>query len=185
MVIAIDISFLLLWITSFINPNGPMKTVEDAKQAYVQVFFIAALMSSCLSPFTGMISDMLNPKIITPAAFFIKGTALISICVIENPTSLLSYFIWCIIFASILLVSVTLDGYFSKNLPKEARGILIACMGGMSMIGKTIALKVGGELYDAYGGSAPFLFIGFCDYFYVIILFFCIITGLFGDIKKK
>jgi MFS family permease len=185
MQMSITLSFQLLWITSFVGVDEDMKDADDAKKAYVYLSIVTGVISLIFFYFLGKISDTLSPKILTPVSFLLRGVSLICIMFITDPMSVLSFFIWSLVTFAGLMMSVCIDGYFAKNLPKEIRGILISCMAFMSLLGKALSIKIGGDLFDTNGRNAPFIMIGSCDFVYLAFILLMIALGYYGNIKVK
>jgi MFS family permease len=82
-----------------------------------------------------------------------------------------------------LLEAIAIDGYFSKNLPKEIRGVLLSIMAFMGIVGKALAIKIGGTFMDTKGRNAPFLMIGCCDAFFFVFVLIMILCGYYGNLK--
>lgn len=118
-------------------------------------------------------------------SFLLRGCTLVCLAFVTNPKSIFSYIIWSGITVEGMLLNVSLDGYYAKNLPKEVRGVLVSLMGFASFLGKAIIIKVGGDLFDKRGRNAPFLLISGCDFMYVIFLLIMILLGFYGNIKLK
>jgi MFS family permease len=71
------------------------------------------------------------------------------------------------------LENTTLDAVFTKNLPRDIRGILNGIYASFGTIGTLIFSKVGGYLYDHNGPASPFVLVGILD------LVFCgVVVGL-------
>jgi hypothetical protein len=86
--------FELIWITSFVNSEGPLYTDADAKSAYVKINAVTGVANLLTAYFVAKYADRMNPKIITPLAIFIMSIALLSIKTIANPLSFYSFFLW-------------------------------------------------------------------------------------------
>lgn len=95
---------------------------------------------------------------------------------------------WGLLSFSFLWQGVALEGYFSKNIPKEVRGVMAGFLAFCGLIGKSICFKLGGTLFQT-GRAYPFIMIGLCNYGYFIFLILMIILGFFGrpgiSSKKK
>ena len=138
-----------------------------------------------MSLFIRKLNDTLPIKIITPISFALRGLILFSLSGVTNPTSFHSYFIWSLITFEGLIVGIIIDGYFAKNLPKEIRGVLISFMTFSGLVGKAIAVKIGGILYDSIGRNAPFIMIGICDLIFTVFIMIMIKINFYGNLKKE
>ena len=95
---------------------------------------------------------------------------------ITSPDSPLSYIIMCLLSISFLFQSVALEGFFSKNIPKEVRGVLVSFLGFCGLIGRAIVLKLGGQLFGV-GKAYPFVVL---SVFNVVLLLLLLVTMFFG-----
>jgi predicted MFS family arabinose efflux permease len=133
----------------------------------------------------GQISDKISPRIMTPVSYFCRAFSLFSLMLINQPISMLSFILWSFVSISGLTVSVGIDSYFAKNLPKEIRGVLLSCMAFMSLMGTSLSIKIGGKLFDSYGRNAPFNMIGLCDLTFCAFSIVMIMAGHYGQEKSK
>ena len=76
---------------------------------------------------------------------------------------------------------MSLEGFFSKNIPKEVRGVLVSFLGFCGLIGRAIILKLGGTLFTT-GKALPFVTLSI---FNVILLLLLLITMIFGLLGKS
>ena len=72
-----------------------------------------------------------------------------------------------------------LEGYFSKNIPKEVRGVLVGFLAFCGLIGRAIILKLGGYLFGE-GRAFPFVSIALFNVAFVLLLMITICLGVFG-----
>mmetsp|Transcript_1784 Transcript_1784/g.1704 ORF Transcript_1784/g.1704 Transcript_1784/m.1704 type:complete len:178 (+) Transcript_1784:385-918(+) len=129
------ITFMLLWVNSFINPEGSIQDEEDAKQAYVYLNIACGIVAFINFFPIGKACDGLSPKVITPISFVLFAGSLTMVYPITDPLSIYSFLTWCMITFSGLFVGVAVSAYYSKILPKEGRGIFIGIYGLMDLLG--------------------------------------------------
>lgn len=79
---------------------------------------------------------------------------------------------------------MALEGYFAKNIPKEVRGVMAGFLAFCGLIGKSICFKLGGYLFNI-GAAYPFIFIGLCNFGYLLFLLLMICLGMFGSKKES
>jgi hypothetical protein len=91
---------------------------------------------------------------------------------------------WTILTFLGFLVSIVIDGFYSKNLPKETRGILISFNILAAFSGKAIAIKLGSYLFNNVGRNGPFYMIGICDLLFCGFVIIMIKMNKYGNLKK-
>jgi MFS family permease len=78
---------------------------------------------------------------------------------------------------STVFENTTIDGLFTKNLPKEIRGSLNGVYNFFGNFGVLLFSKLGGYLYDSVGPSTPFMIVIVAD---VVFASFIIVLKLCG-----
>ena len=127
---------------------------------------------------------MVPAKILMPLSNLAVGIVCCFFFFVGHPGEFVSYLVWCLLALVFLFQGVSLEGYFSKNIPKEIRGVLVGFLSFCGLIGKSIAFKLGGELFST-GRPFPFLMIGICNFVFVIFLVIMITFGLFGKTPNR
>lgn len=74
-----------------------------------------------------------------------------------------------------MLENVTIDGLFTKHLPKEIRGGLNGVYAFFGYFGLLIYSQVGKSLFTHHGSAAPFVFVAVCD---LVVCFILIVLKL-------
>lgn len=162
-----------------------MTNEEEAKEAFVYLITIVGLLSFLFIIIAGKLADCINPKVLTPIAFLVNGACLFGVKFVDDPLSFWSFGVWTSICLTSFVTSVAVDGYFAKILPKEIRGVMISCMSFVGLLGKAIALKVGGELFDTNGRNAPFVMMAICLLAYGVFVTLMSLCGCYGNFKIK
>jgi MFS family permease len=126
----------------------------------------------------GKIVDKIPPKIIMPISFLMVGLICCAFTFINNPSDFLSYLVWCLLSLFSLFQGVSLEGYFSKNIPKKVRGVMTGFLAFMGLIGRAICFKLGGYLFT-FEKYWPFVMIGFFNFTLVILLVIVILCKIF------
>ena len=96
----------------------------------------------------GLIIDKISLKIILPISYLVSGIIISTFYFIEDPDGWLSYVIWCLTTLAFCFQIVSLENYFSRNVPKEVRGIMFGIFYVVANLGRLIFYKVGGILFD-------------------------------------
>lgn len=172
--------FILLWIGSFVSADGPLHSKGEATKVFSILSIIGSVVTILLFYFVGRLSDKLSPKICIPSSILFKGLVLLSFLLLDSPISIGAYFTFSIFFVALLFEAVALDGYFSKNIPKEIRGVLYALMAVFGNIGQLLCSMVGGYLFDNVGPAWPFAFAGICDLVFLAFVLVMISLKKFG-----
>jgi hypothetical protein len=73
---------------------------------------------------TGAIADKYPAYITIPCSFLFRALSILLFVRIGNPKSVLSYLVTVIMVMASFMENTTLDGVFTKNLPKDIRGAL-------------------------------------------------------------
>jgi MFS family permease len=66
--------------------------------------------------------------------------------------------------------ATTIDGLFTKNLPKEIRGSLNGVYNFFGNLGLLIFSKLGGYLYDHVGPTMPFWIVIIADFLFALLI---------------
>jgi Major Facilitator Superfamily. len=139
---------------------------------------ISAGLSAAVFPIFGKICDSFNPKNIMPVAFIIRCGCCFFFYMLEAPNT---YGSLCVC-ASLVLASVaetiTCDTIFYKPLAKETRGILCGAYSLMGQFGVLVFSLIAGWLYDTYGPKSPFVFLGYLDFTFVLIVTYSRFKGI-------
>ena len=96
-----------------------------------------------------------------PLTFLLGGLSCGLFYFITNPSGVFSYFVWCFFNLCFMFQIVSLETYFSKNVPKEVRGMMYGYLFMSGQIGRTVCYKVGAVLFKV-SNYWPFLFVGIC-----------------------
>lgn len=132
----------------------------------------------------GYLADKIPPKITLPLAALSVGLITCSMMFIQSPTGFKCYLIWSLMSIGFVFQGVSLEGYFSKNIPKEVRGVMAGFLAFCGLIGRAICFKLGGTLFKM-GRAMPFIMIGMSNFIFVLFLLVMLFLGLFGREDKK
>ena len=80
-----------------------------------------------------------------------------------------------------LFQSVTVDGLFSKSLPKDIRGTLNGVYSFFGFVGLLFFTKFGGKMFDTVGPRSPFFLVAWLDLAFALLI---ITLALCGKFKK-
>lgn len=105
----------------------------------------------------------------------IVGLTLLLIIFIKEPESFYSYLYWGVLTLGFLLQAIALESFFSKNIPKEVRGISYGIFSFSGLFGKLLCFKLGGILFEKADKNWPFIAISIFNFslmIYLIIVIF-------------
>jgi MFS family permease len=155
-------TFLLLRITSFVD-TGVLADDNEAKKIIRNINLIAVCSQIFFFKISGAFADKYPAYVTIPISFFLRAMSIFAYITITDPRSIMSYIISVLLVLSSFLENTTIDGLFTKNLPKDIRGTLNGIYAFFGQIGILIFAKVGGYLYDNMGPTYPFIFVAICD----------------------
>ena len=123
------------------------------------------------SPFIGWIIDRVNRILAIVVCMTLAALGYLSMFFVDNVLSpearplfvLLGIGQQCAFFASTTLLG--------QEAPKNKRGAIVGVFNLAGALGILVSTGIGGRLYDAIDPSAPFIFIGVCNFF---VAFFAI-----------
>ena len=150
--------FLSLWAIRAGFHEGlapPQALAQIAKM--VVIMQIAGLI---WSPIFGWIMDRINRVTATAIALILAAVGHISMAFITSPLdfAMLPYFIVLTLgTTSMIIASLALLG---QEAPVKERGTIIAMNGNFGALGILILMFVGGQLFDRFGYSSPFVATG-------------------------
>ena len=127
----------------------------------------------CIYP-VGILVDKVSQRVMLPITYLVSGLANGLFYLIKDPRSWQSYLIWGSYNFIFLFQIVAIENYFSRNVPKEVRGIMFGFFYMSAQVGRMICYKLGAILFKV-SAYWPFFFIGICW----VSLFF-ILTVLFS-----
>lgn len=151
----------------------------DTLDLYTYINIATGVSNICLFYPLGRLADKVTPKIIMPLTGILCCLLSASIIFIQDPYSPISYVVFCLQSVAYLFQSIGLEGYFSKNIPKEVRGVLIGFLGFCGLIGRSIILKLGGILFEE-GKALPFVALAIANVALVLFLLITMFLGIFG-----
>lgn len=125
--------------------------------------------------FVGRIIDYVPSKIMIPIVFLLNAGVFFLITLIDDPSSILSYMVWCLLALSFLFESIAVENFFSRNVPGEIRGLTYGVFFFCGLFGRLVCYKSAALLFK-YDHNAPFWMIGSCHAVYlvfVIIMIMC------------
>jgi hypothetical protein len=114
-----------------------------------------------------------------PLIFLINGLALMLFMFLTDPSSFFSFFVWALITLSYLFEIITIENFFSRNVPKEIRGVAYGVFFFSGLIGRLLCYKTAAILFREDGRNSPFLMIGYCHFGFVIFVLVMIGLGKF------
>ena len=116
-------TFVLLWITSFVN-SGVLSSEEEAKEVIQNANIVCVLFSLVFFKLAGLLTDKFPAYINLPISFLLRASACVTFIFIKDPRSFLPYFTLGLFVVGNLFENVTLNGLFNKHLAKDVRGTL-------------------------------------------------------------
>lgn len=171
-------TFLLLWITSFVD-DGIIATEQESKTLYQKVILASTIATIFLLPILGHLGDKVPSAVIIPIAFTLRGLCGLSFMWMNDPQSVISMTLCCLLIIMTVVESVSIEVLFMRGMPRAIRGTMASVMAFFGLLGTLVFTLVGGQLFDRIDKSAPFVFLASMDFLLVIIAMGLISTGNF------
>ena len=106
-----------------------------------------------LVPFLGVLTDSCSFKATIPMSFFLRATGMLAFLFLSSPEGFTIYLISAIIGIGNVMENITIDGLYSKHLPKEVRGTLNGLKTLLSGIGLMVFSKLTGVFTSPHLGT--------------------------------
>ena len=160
-------NFMTLWLIQVGTQDG-LSIQESAKQAGL---FLAMVQSFALvwAPCIGFIIDRFNRVMTIIIAVTLAAIGYINVGLMDDPFGPGMYV------AAILLGMGEISGVLAsqaligQEAPNRERGSVFGTFGMFGAVGILIALAVGGQLFDSWRPSAPFLMMGIANVFLLVL----------------
>jgi len=150
--------FVSLWAVQLAPVIG--MTVPEALAGAGKLMGLMGAVILVWTPLFGYLLDRLDRVTGMALAMGLAGLGYTSMMFIDNPlasSSIPLFVLLAIGQGSAIIGSVTLVG---QEAPPKERGTVVATSGMFGAVGILIATGLGGRLFDAFGPSAPFVFVG-------------------------
>lgn len=118
----------------------------------------------------GKFTDKYPPYLTLTISFGVRAFAIMCFLFLKTPDSIFTYLVTILLILGTVLENITIDGTFTKNLPKDIRGTLNGAYAFFGNLGLLIFSKIGGSVYDSVGPAAPFVIVMVCDLIFIIFL---------------
>lgn len=171
-------TFLLLWITTFVD-DGVIATEQESKTLYQKIILASTLATIFLLPVLGHLSDKISSAVIIPIAFTLRGLCGLSFMWMDDPQSVISMTLCCLLIIMTVVESVSIEVLFMRGMPSAIRGSMAGVLAFFGLLGTLIFTLVGGQMFDRIDRSAPFVFLATMDFLLVIVAMGMICTGNF------
>ena len=170
-----------LWIMSF-QKSGVLATNEDSDLIYRNVIILSQGITLLTIPIFGFYSDRIDPRVIIPITFLIRGCIAASFKCIEDPRHWYGYTanVLIIIVSQIQFISV--EVLFLRNMNGRIRGTLSGLGMFFGGLGSTAFTLIGGIVFDQVGPWAPFMLVAGADAAILIFSIFFIGCGLISKV---
>lgn len=76
----------------------------------------------------GLIVDRFPSKIMMPFGYALTGAVMMLFIYIDKPNSFFAFFVWILASLSYLFLILSAENFFSRNVPKEVRGMMFALL---------------------------------------------------------
>lgn len=170
-----------LWVYEFYSAD--QKT--EASNVYSNISIATDAVSICSIFFVGRIVEIAPSQVMIPLTFVVNATIMMLFQTIDNPNSFWSFFVWCINTLSFMFLIVSVENLFSRNIPKEIRGIMYGMFVLFAQLGRLICFKFASYSFEHLGKQWPFLIIGYCNYGYAVFVLVMMFFGRFERRKNK
>ena len=118
----------------------------------------------------GAFTDKYPAYFTIPFSFIFRAFTIFLFMFIDTPNSYYAYFVSVLLVLGTILENITIDGTFTKNLPKDVRGTLTAAYNFFGKVGILVFSRVAGYLFDYVGPKAPFLLVIILDVSFAILI---------------
>lgn len=113
-----------LWVFSFIEPKGPIPTKDEAAIIYSNIDVVCEVSTILFLIAISFVADKFNTKVMLPIVLLIDGVILTVFMFVENPSIFYAYILWSGQTMVKNLYDLLLLKFFSRNVPKEIRGLM-------------------------------------------------------------
>jgi hypothetical protein len=162
-------TFLLLWITSFVD-TGVLESEAEAKTIIQYINVISVITLILLFRPIGSFADRYPAYITIPCSFLFRAFAVSMFLMLDDPRAWQSYAVVAVLIVGSLLENTCVDGLFNKNLPKDIRGSLNSAYSFFGNFGILLFTKAGGYMYDNVSPSSPFIVVACCDVVFAVLV---------------
>jgi MFS family permease len=148
-------TFLPLWAMQMGLEDG-MTTGQAMGQAGILLFVNQAAVSGW-AYFAGMMNDRFDKISVLALSFTFAAVGYFGLWLIADPFN--SFVILAIVILAMGEVSITVtsNSVIGEYAPQNSRGATLGVFGVMGAVGITVAMFIGGEIFDAVGKTAPFM----------------------------
>ena len=148
-------TFLPLWAMQMGLEDG-MTTGQAMGQAGILLFVNQAAVSGWAF-FAGMMNDRFDKISVLALSFTFAAVGYFGLWLVADPFN--SFIIIAIVILAMGEVSITVtsNSVIGEHAPQNSRGAALGVFGVMGAVGITVAMFIGGEIFDAVGKTAPFM----------------------------
>ena len=139
----------------------------------MNMMLISVALSSLMFPIVGKLCDMYPAKYIAPFAFLFRCLSTVMFYHLTAPNSVYAYAVCVLMIIGTIIENISIDTIFTKNLPKETRGIFNGLQSFSGQLGVLIYSLIAGWIFDNIGPYSPFVLIGVFD-----LLFACLVITM-------
>lgn len=152
-------AFLLLWGQQY----GEVELGLSASEALQKAGILLAVANGpalLVAPVAGILADKVGRVNAVIGSMVITAVGYTSTLLIDDPFSLVGYLIAMLIGVGQISAVITSQVLVQEQAPLSIRGSVLGMFGLFGGIGIMIALKGGGELFDAWREAGPFVLFG-------------------------
>ena len=151
-------TFFSLWLVQ----EGVAKGMDSgaALAAGGKFFGIVQLSALIWAPIVGILCDRINRVSALCMAMALAGGGYLIAGFLPDPTSAAMYPAAVILGMGEVNAVLAAQALIGQEAPRDGRGAVVGVFGVCGSIGVLIAGKLGGELFDAWQPSAPFILMG-------------------------
>ena len=148
-------TFLPLWAMQMGLEDG-MTTGQAMGQAGILLFVNQAAVSGW-AYFAGMMNDRFDKISVLALSFTFAAVGYFGLWLVADPFN--SFIIIAIVILAMGEVSITVtsNSVIGECAPQNSRGATLGVFGVMGAVGITVAMFIGGEIFDMIGKTAPFM----------------------------
>ena len=161
--------YIQLWVLSF-EKTGIIGSKEEADAVYRNLVILAVGSTVVCLPLAGHVCDKVDLRYLIPFTFLARGIIAVSFRFLEDPSVWQSYFLCTAIVLASILLQISVEVLFMRNLKKSVRGALTGIAFFFGAIGTTTFSYVGGVLFDKVAPWAPFMVVAGADFAIIVFL---------------
>ena len=117
-------TFMLLWITSFVD-SGLLPNEKASKDLYSMIVMLSIITTLVVLPVSGCLGDRVPTTIMIPVSFGLRGLCGMAFLYISDPRTTASIILCVALITLSMVENVCIEATFMKGMPSDIRGIMV------------------------------------------------------------